>query len=54
MKLTHFKSLFVLAVALTASTTMMAGDGTKASPYTVSELNAQKDALAASGAIVWV
>ena len=31
-----------------------AGDGTKASPYTVAELNAQKDALATSGATVWV
>ena len=31
-----------------------AGDGTKASPYTVAELNAQKDALAASGNTVWV
>lgn len=48
------KSLSVLAVALTASTTMMAGDGTKANPYTVAELNAQKDALAASAATVWV
>ena len=31
-----------------------AGDGTKNNPYTVAELNAQKDALAASGATVWV
>ena len=31
-----------------------AGDGTKANPYTVAELNAQKDALAASGETVWV
>ena len=32
----------------------VAGDGTKANPYTVAELNAQKDALAASGETVWV
>jgi hypothetical protein len=31
-----------------------AGDGTKAAPYTVAELNAQKEALAASGETVWV
>ena len=29
-------------------------DGTKANPYTVAELNAQKDVLAASNAVVWV
>ena len=32
----------------------MAGDGTKDNPYSVSELLAQKDALAASGETVWV
>lgn len=32
----------------------LAGDGTKSNPYTVAELNAQKDALAASGETVWV
>jgi hypothetical protein len=32
----------------------MAGDGTKNNPYTVSELNAQKETLAASGETVWV
>lgn len=32
----------------------LAGDGTQASPYTVAELNAQKDALATSGDAVWV
>ena len=54
MKLLQTKSLLVLAIAMMASTTIMAGDGTKNSPYTVSELNAQKDALAASGSLVWV
>lgn len=51
---TFLKSLLMLAVALTASTTALAGDGTKDNPYTVSELNAQKESLAASGATVWV
>jgi hypothetical protein len=32
----------------------LAGDGTKSNPYTVAELNAQKDALASSGETVWV
>ena len=36
------------------STVAFAGDGTKENPYTVAELNAQKDALAESGATVWV
>ena len=35
-------------------TAALAGDGTKDNPYTVAELNAQKDALAASGAVAWV
>ena len=39
---------------LTGAGHAWAGDGTKASPYTVAELNAQKDALATSGATVWV
>ena len=33
---------------------LLAGDGTQSNPYTVAELNAQKDALATSGATVWV
>lgn len=37
-----------------ATSAALAGDGTQASPYTVAELNAQKDALAASGDAVWV
>ena len=39
---------------LTGTGLAWAGDGTKTSPYTVAELNAQKDALAASGNTVWV
>lgn len=42
-----------LGMAL-ASSNVMAGDGTKASPFTVAELNAQKEALATSGDAVWV
>ena len=45
--------LLTFALSL-ASTVVMAGDGTQGSPYTVAELNAQKDALAASGDAVWV
>ncbi len=48
------KMLVLVAGALLVSTVAMAGDGTKENPYTVSELNAQKDALAASGNTVWV
>lgn len=51
---TSIETLAVMALMLTASNTAMAGDGTKESPYTVAELNAQKDALAASGATAWV
>ena len=47
------KTLSVLAVALTASTTIMAGDGTKGSPSTVSELVAAQAALTATDT-VWV
>ena len=36
------------------TSTAFAGDGTKASPYTVSELIGQKDALSTSGETVWV
>ncbi len=42
-----------LGMAL-ASSNAFAGDGTKASPFTVAELNAQKEALATSGDAVWV
>lgn len=49
------KRMLTLVVStLFVSTTMMAGDGTEANPYTVSELNAQKAALAQSGNTVWV
>ena len=43
----------VAAMVLTANT-VKAGDGTQTSPYTIAELLAQKDALAASGNTVWV
>ena len=48
------KMLAIMAAMLTTSNIAMAGDGTKGSPYTVAELNAQKDALAANGQVVWV
>ncbi len=49
------KRMLALAVStLFVSTSMMAGDGTKANPYTVSELNAQKESLLSSGTAVWV
>lgn len=47
-------SLSLVLFGLLFSENAMAGDGTKASPYAVSELLAQKDALAASGETVWV
>ena len=46
--------LLVAGMLLTGTGQAWAGDGTKANPYTVAELNAQKDALAASGETVWV
>ena len=48
------KMLAVIATMLTTSNAAMAGDGTKENPYTVAELNAQKDALAANGQVFWV
>ena len=53
MKMTTFKTLCIMA-GLAMTTAAFAGDGTKNNPYTVAELNAQKDALAASGNVVWV
>jgi len=52
----HFSTIKALALvaALTTASLAYAGDGTKDNPYTVAELNAQKDALATSGATVWV
>lgn len=46
----------VLATSMLAAGAVnaWAGDGTKESPYTVAELNAQKSSLEASGATVWV
>lgn len=51
---TLLRTLLLTFALSFASTVVMAGDGTQASPYTVAELNAQKDALAASGDAVWV
>lgn len=52
MKIT--KTLVLATAMLLCSQIMKAGDGTKENPYTVAELNAQKDALAASSNTVWV
>jgi len=51
---TLLRTLFLSFALSLASTVVMAGDGTQTLPYTVAELNAQKDALAASGDAVWV
>ena len=48
------KTLVLAATMLLGSQAIMAGDGTKENPYTPAELNAQKEALKASGATVWV
>lgn len=48
------KTMILLAMMVTMPLASFAGDGTKESPYTVAELNAQKEALATSGATVWV
>ena len=54
-KIYTLKMLALMAgMLLTGAGHAWAGDGTKANPYTVAELNAQKDALAASGETVWV
>lgn len=52
--ITSLKTLALMAGMLLTAEASLAGDGTKASPYTVGELLAQKDALAASGETVWV
>ena len=43
-----------MALLFTTTNAAKAGDGTKENPYTVAELNAQKNALATSGQVVWV
>ena len=48
------KKTMMMALVALLPLAAFAGDGTKENPYTVSELNAQKDALAASGNTVWV
>ena len=54
MRTFTLKTLALVAGMMLSNLSVMAGDGTKENPYTVSELNAQKEALAASGATVWV
>ncbi|MBR1548536.1 MAG: hypothetical protein IJ637_07420 [Prevotella sp.] len=54
MKKTFTRMMMLAAVASMLPLAALAGDGTKENPYTVAELNAQKDALAASAAAVWV
>ena len=51
---TPLKTLALMAALFITPQFIYAGDGTKTSPYTVAELNAQKNALATSGATVWV
>lgn len=53
MKISTMMKTLVIAACL-LPTAAFAGDGTKENPYTISELNAQKDALAATGSTVWV
>lgn len=48
------KTMMILALMATLPLASFAGDGTKENPYTVAELNAHKDDLAASGATAWV
>ncbi len=54
MKRFTLKTLMLLAGLTLTSNVAMAGDGTKENPYTPAELNAAKEALAASGETVWV
>ena len=51
---TPIRTFALVVVLLLVPQFLFAGDGTKENPYTVVELNAQKDNLAASGATVWV
>jgi hypothetical protein len=54
MKIFSNIKMLALVAGMMMTSNAMAGDGTKANPYTVAELNAQKEALAASGETVWV
>ena len=54
MKIFSNIKMLALVAGMMMTSNAMAGDGTKANPYTVAELNAQKAALAASGETVWV
>ncbi len=48
------KKTMMMALVALLPLAAFAGDGTKENPYTVAELNAHKDDLAASGNTVWV
>lgn len=54
MKIFTKMKMLALVAGMMMTSNVMAGDGTKANPYTVAELNEQKAALAASGDTVWV
>ena len=54
MKIFSNIKMLALVAGMMMTSNAMAGDGTKANPFTVAELNAQKAALAASGETVWV
>ena len=54
MKIFNKIKMLALVAGMMMTSNAMAGDGTKANPFTVAELNAQKAALAASGDTVWV
>ena len=54
MKIFNKIKMLALVAGMMMTSNVMAGDGTKANPFTVAELNAQKAALAASGDTVWV
>ncbi len=53
MKLSK-RMMALVAAIMFVSASVMAGDGTKEDPFTVSELNAQKETLAANAQAVWV
>ena len=54
MKIFNKIKMLALVAGMMMTSNAMAGDGTKANPFSVAELNAQKAALAASGDTVWV
>ena len=48
------RMMALVAATIFVSASVMAGDGTKENPFTVSELNAQKELLTANAQTVWV